>query len=178
MVVVEGPGRAGRWRAGAQTLRPPYRTRAATGILQHMKIISRLASLVMVAGLIVLIATGNFYSSSPLVIACQVGAVALVVWARAVFAPGQFGPTPTPKGQGVIRRGPYRYIRHPMYAAALLLIWATVLSHGSVLSFVVGAAVTLVVVPRVLDEERQLHARYPDYAEYARTTKALIPFLL
>ena len=132
----------------------------------------------MIAGVVALITTGNFFTSSPLVIACQVGAIALVVWARAAFAPGQFGPTPTPKGQGVIRRGPYRYIRHPMYSAALLLIWATVLSHRAVLPFAVGAIVTLVPVPRVLDEERQLHARYPDYAEYARTTKSLLPFLI
>jgi protein-S-isoprenylcysteine O-methyltransferase Ste14 len=79
---------------------------------------------------------------------------------------------------GVIRRGPYRLIRHPMYAAALVLIWATVLSHPSLLCLLVGAAVTVVVMPRILDEERRLRDRYPKYADYARSTKALVPFVL
>jgi protein-S-isoprenylcysteine O-methyltransferase Ste14 len=146
-------------------------------LISGMTFISRFGSLVMVAAVVVLIATGNFYSPSPLVMACQIGAVALAVWARSVFAPGQFGATPTPRGQAVIRRGPYRLIRHPMYAAALLLIWATVLSHWSWLCLAVGAAVSLVLIPRIVDEERQLRERFPDYAEYARSTKALVPFV-
>ena len=143
-----------------------------------MTMVSRLAGLVMVAAVLVLIATGNFYSPSALVIACQVGAVALAVWARRAFAPGQFGATPTPRGEALIRRGPYRWVRHPMYAASLLLIWPTVLSHRSALSLAIGAAVTLVVIPRILDEERQLREAYPEYAEYARSTKALVPFVV
>jgi protein-S-isoprenylcysteine O-methyltransferase Ste14 len=143
-----------------------------------MKIISRLAGLVMVAAVITLIATGNFYSPSPLVIACQVAAVAVAAWARSAFAPGQFGATPTPRGGAVIRRGPYRWVRHPMYSSALLLVWATVLSHWSALCLVIGLAVVCVAVVRILDEERQLRARYPDYADYARSTKALVPFVV
>jgi len=65
-----------------------------------------------------------------------------------------------------------------MYAAALVLIWATVLSHPSLLCLLVGAAVIVVVVPRILDEERRLRDRYPGYADYARSTKALVPFVL
>lgn len=143
-----------------------------------MALISRVAGLVMVAAVVVLIATGNFYSPSPLVIACQVGAVALAVWAGGAFAPGQFAASPVPRGECVIRRGPYRFIRHPMYAASLLLIWATVLSHRSPLTLAIGAAAILVVIPRIEDEERRLRARYPDYAEYAHATRRLVPFVL
>jgi protein-S-isoprenylcysteine O-methyltransferase Ste14 len=143
-----------------------------------MKVISRLASLVMLTGLVVLIATGNFFSPSPLVIACQVGALALAVWARRSFAPGQFRVLPTPSGDGLIRRGPYRLIRHPMYSAATLLLWATVFGHWSWFTLVVGAVPTLTLIPRILDEERKLRARYPDYADYARSTKALVPFVV
>ena len=170
MVVVEGPEGP-----------PPDRLRTAVkrSIASGMALISRLAGLVMVAAVVVLIATGNFFSPSWLVITLQVAAVALAVWARRAFAPGQFAASPTPRGEGagVIRRGPYRLIRHPMYAAALVLIWATVLSHPSLLCLLVGA-VTVVVVPRILDEERRLRGRYPGYADYARSTKALVPFVL
>jgi len=143
-----------------------------------MNLVSRLAGPVTIAAIVVLIATGNFYSPSALVIACQAAAVAVAIWARRAFARGQFAATATPRGEAVIRRGPYRVIRHPMYASALLLIWATVLSHWSVLCAAVGAVASLVAVVRILDEERQLRARYPDYGEYARSTKAVVPYLL
>jgi protein-S-isoprenylcysteine O-methyltransferase Ste14 len=162
---VEGPGcAAGSGAAGACEVR--------------LSLISRLAGPVMIIVVVVLIATGSFFSASPLVIACQLGAVALVFWARASFAPGQFRASPSPGGEAVIRRGPYRFIRHPMYAAALLLVWATVLGHWTTIGLVGGVVVVLVLIPRIADEERRLRERYPDYAAYARSTKRLVPFLL
>ena len=64
-----------------------------------------------------------------------------------------------------------------MYAAALLFVWSGVVSHLSVLTLTIGIAVTVVAVVRVLAEERLLTAKYPDYRDYARTTKALIPYV-
>jgi protein-S-isoprenylcysteine O-methyltransferase Ste14 len=143
-----------------------------------MTLISRLAGPVMILAVVVLIATGSFFSASAVVIACQLGAIALVFWARSAFAPGQFRASPVPGGEAVIRRGPYRFIRHPMYAAALLLVWATVLGHWTTVGLVTGVVVVLAVVPRIRDEERRLRARYPDYETYSRSTKRFVPFLL
>ena len=42
----------------------------------------------------------------------------------------------------------------------------------------IGLIVTVVVVLRVIVEERLLRARYPDYSGYARSTKALVPFVV
>jgi protein-S-isoprenylcysteine O-methyltransferase Ste14 len=144
----------------------------------RLKIVSALAGLTMIAAVIVLIATGSFIPSSPLVVACQLGAVALAVWARRSFAPGQFRASPAPAGESVIRRGPYRYVRHPMYAAALLLVWATVIGHWTPLGVALGLVVLLVAAVRIADEERRLRGRYADYAEYAQRTKALVPFVI
>jgi protein-S-isoprenylcysteine O-methyltransferase Ste14 len=64
-----------------------------------------------------------------------------------------------------------------MYAAALLFIWAAVLSHVSVFSLAVGVAVFVIVIARVVVEERLLRGRYSDYQDYARTTNALVPYV-
>jgi protein-S-isoprenylcysteine O-methyltransferase Ste14 len=125
----------------------------------------------------VLAATGNLFTSSPFVIAAQVGAVGLNVWARRSFQEGTFRVSAAPAGTSIIRRGPYRVIRHPMYSAALLFIWAAVISHVSALTLTIGVAVTAVVVARIIAEERLLSAQYPEYRDYARSTKALVPFL-
>jgi len=140
-------------------------------------ITSPLALAFVIAVLVGLAGTGNLFSSSPIVIAVQVAAVALNVWARRSFDPGTFRVAAAPGGTSVIRRGPYRVIRHPMYAAVLLFAWAGVVSHLSAWTIVAGSAITIVAVARVLAEERLLRAAYPEYAAYATQTKALVPFL-
>ena len=131
----------------------------------------------VIAAILVLGATGNLFSASPIVIAAQVAAIALNIWARRSFDAGTFRVTAAPGGHEVIRRGPYRFIRHPMYAAALLFVWASVLGHVSTFTLAIGAIVTVIGVLRVFAEERLLREKYPDYIDYARLTKALVPFI-
>lgn len=140
-------------------------------------IASALPLLVVLAAIVVLGATGNLLSASPLVIALQIAAIALSVWARRSFQAGAFRVTAAPGGSSIIRSGPYRFVRHPMYAASLLFIWTAVLSHRSALTLAIGLVVTAVVVSRVIVEEQLLRARYPDYDSYARSTKSLLPFV-
>ncbi len=140
-------------------------------------IASPLPLVIVVAAIAVLGVTGNLFALSPFVIAAQVAAVVLNVWARISFRRGTFRVTAAPSGAPIITRGPYRFIRHPMYAAVLVFIWAGVASHLSVLTVAIGIAVAGVVIARVIMEERLLRATYPEYLDYSRSTKALIPFV-
>lgn len=141
-------------------------------------IASALPLLFIVAAIVLLGVTGNLFSSSPFAVAAQLAAVALAVWARISFQKGTFRVGAAPGGTSIIKRGPYRFIRHPMYSAALLFIWAAVASHVSVLTIAVGMAATALVIVRVIVEERLLRATYPDYLAYSQSTKALIPYIL
>ncbi|MEZ5417095.1 MAG: methyltransferase [Vicinamibacterales bacterium] len=131
----------------------------------------------IVSALVGLAATGNLFSGAPLVIAAQLAAVALNLWARASFSKGAFRVGAAPAGTSLMRGGPYRLVRHPMYAAVLLFTWAGVAAHASPATVAVALAVTAVAVARVVAEERLLVAQFPDYSAYAGTTKALIPFV-
>ncbi|MGE4084333.1 MAG: isoprenylcysteine carboxylmethyltransferase family protein [Vicinamibacterales bacterium] len=133
--------------------------------------------LLVMASIVALGVTGNLLALSPLVIAAQVVAIGLSIWARRSFQKGTFRVTATPGGDAIIRNGPYRFVRHPMYAAALLFIWAAVLSHVSVFTLVVGLTVSGVAIARVVVEERLLRGRYSDYQDYARSTSALVPYV-
>ena len=141
-------------------------------------VITRYALVFVIGAVILLAATDDLFSSSVIAIAAQLLAVAVTVWARRSFPRNSFRVDATPSAETVIRRGPYRLIRHPMYSAALLFIWAAVLSHLSLWSITIGTVVTIIVALRVVFEERFLRNRYPEYAAYAKVTKAILPFLL
>jgi protein-S-isoprenylcysteine O-methyltransferase Ste14 len=142
-----------------------------------MKLLSKLSFPVLLLALVFLAVRGSLFSRSPIVIALQLLALAINVSARRAFAANQFRVMADPGPGAVLRRGPYRLIRHPMYAGALLFLWAGIVAHWSAVPVVVGVVVTLLGGIRVADEERVLSERFPDYAEYARSTKRVIPFV-
>lgn len=81
-------------------------------------------------------------------------------------------------GQRVISTGPYAMVRHPMYAAALLMLLGIPVSLGSWWGVAVWVALLPALAWRLLDEERVLLRDLIGYAEYRRRVRfRLIPFL-
>ncbi len=143
-----------------------------------MHLISVVALPAFVLGILMLGLKGDLFSSATGVIACQVGGLALAVWGRAVFPKGSFRVSAKPAGSAIIRTGPYRFIRHPMYAGALLILWGSIAGHLSVINVGMGFVVSLIVLGKIVVEERLLRASFPGYKQYARSTRAVIPFVL
>ena len=143
-----------------------------------MKLISKFALLITILAILYFLISGNLFTSSPFVIATQLLAVALGIWVRRSFQGRQFSIHAEPAEGTLLFTGPYQVIRHPMYAAALLLVWSSILGHLSIINVVIGLIVTGVVAVRIVTEEQFLQARYPDYTEYSRKTKQIIPFII
>ena len=74
----------------------------------------------------------------------------------------------TDRGHQVVSSGPYRWIRHPGYAGALLTYLATPLFLDSGWSFLPTVFITILLVIRTTLEDRTLQKELPGYAEYAR----------
>ena len=75
------------------------------------------------------------------------------------------------EGQTVISTGPYALVRHPMYAAAALIIFGAPLALGSYWGLIAGAAIMAGIVVRLFDEERFLVANLPGYDDYRRKVR-------
>ncbi len=71
--------------------------------------------------------------------------------------------------------GPYRYVRHPIYAAICLFVWAGVLAHFSPLTIFLGVLATVGILVRIRCEETLVTEEYPEYRDYAARTKRLLP---
>ena len=79
----------------------------------------------------------------------------------------------------LIDNGPYRFVRHPMYATLLLCASATCLISANLIVMAMVGAVAVVFVLRIQQEEAMLVGRFgQEYSNYRRHTAALVPGLL
>jgi protein-S-isoprenylcysteine O-methyltransferase Ste14 len=79
-------------------------------------------------------------------------------------------------GQRVISSGPYGVVRHPMYAGAFLMLLFTPLALGSWLALPLTAPLMLVIILRLLDEEKYLSENLGGYADYRQRVRyRLVP---
>jgi len=98
---------------------------------------------------------------------------ALVFWAMQVnrFA-SSVVRIQSDRGQYVVTSGPYAMIRHPAYAAGILIVLASGIALGSWLAAAFLVAVGLpFLLYRAITEDRLLQARLPGYADYAQRVK-------
>jgi len=75
------------------------------------------------------------------------------------------------RGHYVVRSGPYRFVRHPGYAAFVLLGWGGPLALGSWWAVVPHLLVAVVFVRRAALEDRVLLEGLDGYAAYAATVR-------
>ena len=129
------------------------------------------------AGIVLLLQSHELFSPSPVVIAGQLLAFALITWARISFGIRSFHLTATPTAGGLVTTGPYRFIRHPIYASICLFIWSSALGHPSLRSAALAILVCAGVALRIVTEENLVAMEYPEYRDYAKRTKRLIPFV-
>lgn len=102
----------------------------------------------------------------------------LGIWALQTMHLGRFNIIPDPKPDSrLVQAGPYRYIRHPMYAALLLFFTPIAIASDTSLSWLFLGILILNLWVKLHYEEHLLKAKFNDYADYQTRTKKLIPFI-
>ncbi len=82
------------------------------------------------------------------------------------------------RGHKVIANGPYGYVRHPLYAATLLLLPSATLMLGSWFGLVAAILLAGTLILRTALEDRELNSKLDGYADYTRRVRyRLIPWL-
>ena len=112
-------------------------------------------------------------SITPVLLGLWIGA-----WALSVNRPGNFNIRPEPKEGGrLIDSGPYRWIRHPMYAALLLCAAGIAIAVPDSRAGWLAVLLAVVLHAKMYLEEPWMRARHPDYERCSRRTRRLIPYL-
>jgi protein-S-isoprenylcysteine O-methyltransferase Ste14 len=168
---------------GAMILPRLHRHRAGT----KLEIKDRRSGLFVIAGLIaaIYLAFGLALAGITLLpdwlfypgIALMVLGICLRQWSIALLGGFFSALVSVQEGQTIIRKGPYRYVRHPSYTGAIMIVTGTgfaILSWGAVLVMLVASFV--VYGYRIRVEEKALVAKFgEEYRAYMKETKMLVP---
>lgn len=102
----------------------------------------------------------------------------IAIWARATLGGNWSARVSLKENHELIRRGPYRAVRHPIYSGLLLMILGTAIVAGHVAGFIALVICFGGFWVKLRQEEALLTRHLAGYSEYMRHTKALVPFIL
>ena len=112
-------------------------------------------------------------------LALQLGSFWLAISARRALGRNWSGAITEKEDHELIRSGPYRFVRHPIYSAMLGMVAGTALVSGDAHALLGAVIMTGAYIRKIPLEEQNLAQVFgPRYEEYRRTTRGLIPWVL
>ncbi len=125
-----------------------------------------------------LVLTGPVIPQRPIPLALAGAGVLLTLWAVAVMGVHNVRATPdVPEHARLVTKGPYKVVRHPMYTGGMLTAAGWVWNDFTVIRMIVALILLLDYIVKLRYEEKLLKNRFPEYADYSRRTKRLVPFV-
>lgn len=142
-----------------------------------LKISSLIALGFAIAGVLFLYDKNYIFSKNPIAIIIQFCSALLMVWARITFGIRSFhAAANTTKGK-LVTNGPYRWLRHPIYASLIYFFSACIISYPFKETIAAIILISGGLLARMILEEKFLVANYTNYVAYSKHTKRIIPFL-
>ena len=103
--------------------------------------------------------------------------LAFAIWARLHIGPNWGSPMSQKDDPELVTSGPYRHVRHPIYAGILFAAIGTAVALSWAWLIAVALAAVYFIYSAVV-EERNLTRQFPDaYPAYKRSSKMLVPFI-
>jgi protein-S-isoprenylcysteine O-methyltransferase Ste14 len=108
---------------------------------------------------------------------CVMG-LAVAIWARWRLGGNWSSGVTFKQGHELVERGPYRFVRHPIYSALLLMLLGVTVRLGDLCALVAFGLCFLGFWIKLREEEALMLRHFPDqYPGYRARVKALVPFV-
>lgn len=150
---------------------------------KEQSIVIKLSGLMFIVGFILagMDYRFNWFNLPEIVTYISIGVflIAYLLWAEVLRENTYLSRTiKVEKNQKVIDKGLYSLVRHPMYFATLLLFLSMPLVLGSLISFFVFLIYPILIIVRIINEEKILEKELDGYVQYKQKVKyRLIPFI-
>ena len=146
--------------------------------MKTFKVKGYLLVVIQVICLIFIFTSGFPLAYHPLPLVLEIIGIILGIWAVAVMDVCNLNIAPyIKKDAHLVMHGPYSRIRHPMYSAALLIIWPLVFDQYSLLRLIACLILTVDLLIKMFYEEKLLREHFSEYEAYMKKTSRLIPFI-
>jgi len=111
-------------------------------------------------------------------VAITAAGLGFAVWARAYIGTNWSSSVTVKVGHQLIRTGPYRWVRHPIYSGMILAMLGTALERRQVRGVIAVVLLYAGFKIKCKIEERTMTNTFgAEYADYSRSTGAIVPKL-
>jgi len=111
--------------------------------------------------------------------ALVVAGLFIAIWARRTLADNWSSTVTFKQNHELIRRGPYRFVRHPIYTGILTMWLGTAIDIGQLRGFLGLLLTVFSFWIKLRQEEKLMLEHFPDqYPAYRQQVKALVPFIV
>ncbi len=112
------------------------------------------------------------------VVVCMVG-LYVTIWARRTLAGNWSSSVTFKQGHELVKTGPYRVVRHPIYTGLLVMCLGSAIEIGKLRCLLSLVAVGVGFWIKLKQEERLMLRHFPnEYPAYRKQVKALVPFVI
>jgi protein-S-isoprenylcysteine O-methyltransferase Ste14 len=99
------------------------------------------------------------------------------IWARRHLGRNWSAHVAVKEDHALIRTGPYKHLRHPIYTGILLAFLGTAVAIGEWRGILALPLALVAFVRKSRLEEERMQQTFPEYEKYRRDTAAIIPFV-
>lgn len=167
------------WSLEAKNTKPAASSESKYSRLFHLILLNGglLLLILSVPGL-----TRRVLPSSPVIaglgIAIEIAGFALAVWARRALGSNWSGEVRIASGHQLVRSGPYRLIRHPIYTSVLAMYGGIMLVSGQLHALLAVILILLAYLRKIRMEERILAGAFGDeFTAWQRNSWLLLPLV-
>ena len=107
-----------------------------------------------------------------------VAGLAIAVWARWTLGGNWSSGVTFKQDHQLVTRGPYRFVRHPIYTGVLVMCSTQAIQFGRLHFWLGFLVIGIGLWIKLKQEETVMLGHFPEYSDYRKRVKALLPFVI